>query len=342
MQWQLVGIILGLLGLAVFAQVYQNNFVTNSPANFSVYCAVYPYSYNNMNPLNQTDFEMQIQKAKEIGFKGVLLWNVECFYDDGKLEWIMGLLKNCGLDVVIPVQYFNRACSLPFPSEAWNRKGFMENDEELNLFCEYLTNVSLLVRSYVNFKGWIIYYPFNSTESEFWYWHERIAWISYKWKLQYVIDAIRKASGHPIYLGVELWKEYPQDLYDRLPKDFNFIDGFSFQPYNTIKDDIQKDKIKELYLYWKKFSKNVQIAEFGYATQNSIYTHGLASTETRKAEMIKEFLNYVKSLGFPDFVSYFGLTDFPPENADFGLIYANYTLKPSGNAMKEWITKNET
>lgn len=334
------GLVAVILICVICFPQFDNILSGQNPSQFDVYCAVYPYSYNNMTSLNQTDFEIQLDKVKEIGFTGIKLWNVECFYDENLLEWVMNETKERGLNVIIPIQYFNRSYSFPFPEQAWERKGFMENSAELNLFNEYVSNVSLIVRGYINFKGWIVYYPFNST-GDFWYWHERVAWTEYKWKLQNIIDAVRKASGHPVYLGVELWKEYPQDVWDRLPKDLNFIQGFAFQPYNTIKDNIQADKIREFYNYWKRFGR-VQIAEFGYATHSDVYVHGLASSENRKADMIIEFLNYVKNLGHDGFVCYFGLTDFPPENADFGLVYGNYTLKHSGSTLKEWLKQNET
>jgi hypothetical protein len=57
--------------------------------------------------------------------------------------------------------------------------------------------------------------------------------------------------------------------------------------------------------------------------------------------MIKEFLNYMKALRHKGFVCYFGLTDFPPENADFGIVYENYTLKESGKAFKDWIEEDQ-
>lgn len=338
----IIGIIsVMLISLVCFPQ-FQAILRKQNPSHFDVYCAVYPYSYNGMNSLNETDFEIQLDKVKEIGFKGVLLWNVECFYDDDKLAWVMDEAKERGLNVIIPIQYFNRTYNFPFPSEAWNRKGFIENNAELQLFNDYLTNVSLIVRGYINFKAWIVYYPFNSSESEFWNWHAAVATSGYKWKFQSMIDAIRKASGHPLYVAAELWKEYPQDVYDHLPKDLNWIDGFAFQAYNTIEDDIQKDKVKELYNYWRKFSKTVQIAEFGYATHSDVYFHGLASNEESKANMITDFLDYIQYLGHNGFACYFGLTDFPPENADFGIVNGDYSLRLSGQKLKEWNNKNET
>jgi hypothetical protein len=332
----LVGFLLGCLVLTVSLNGIYNQALLSKPKQFELYCAVYPYSYNNMTSLNETDFQIQIQRVKEIGFDGVLLWNVECFYDEGKLGWVMDLCKNQNLTVIIAFDYFNRTYNFPFPKETWNKTGFF-NDAELNLFCDYLTNVSTIVRGYINFKGYIVYFPYDSVNA-YQFWFDRCATIDYKWRYERLCSAIRKADGHPIWAGVMLWNAYPIDIYNRLPKDLVYARGFAFQPYNTVDDDIQKDKIKELYDYFKAYDP--QIGEFGYRLVGP-FEHGRASSEQRKAEMIKEFLDYVKLLNHKGFVCYFGLTDFPPEDADYGIIYEDYSLKPSGTAFKEWIKQNE-
>ena len=320
------------------------------PMDLELYCAVYPYSYRGTNDqLNKPDFERQIQRIEEINFSGVVLHNVECFYDEENLSWVMDLLENENLSVILHIDYFNRTYHFPnFTSEAYtNKKGFF-NDTELSLFCDYVRNVGAIMRNYTNFKGYIVYFPFESgNESDVKYWYERIGSDDYKSRYLSILKAIKEVDGHPIWSGVMLWSGNPTELigiYDKLPKDLNYSQGFAFQPYNTIMDntimdDIQKDKIKELYDYWKKYGE-AQIGEFGYCTYGNI-THGKASSEDSKANMIKEFLNYMKALGYKGFVCYFGLTDFPPENADFGIIYDNYTLKESGEAFKGWIEEDQ-
>ena len=36
-------------------------------------------------------------------------------------------------------------------------------------------------------------------------------------------------------------------------------------------------------------------------------------------------------------ICYFGLTDFPPENADYGLVDNQHNLKLSGETVKDWL-----
>ena len=309
------------------------------PLDFDLYCAVYPYSYRGTNnPLNEENFKRQIQKVKEISFKGVVLHNVECFYDEEKLSWAIRLLKNENLSVMLHIDYFNRTYHFPnFTRDTYtNKEGFF-NDAELNLFCDYVRNVSKIVRNYTNFKGYIVYFPFELD------WFDRID-ANYSERYARIINAIVEADNHhSIWSGVMLWSANSTELkgiYDKLPKDIPYIEGVAIQPYNTIVDNIEKNKIKELYEYWKQFGE-VQIGEFGYWWEHANVSHGNATSEESKACMIREFLDYMKALRHKGFVCYFGLTDFPPENADFGIVYDNCTLKASGEAFKDWIEEDQ-
>lgn len=343
MLWKTLGVVLSLLIFATVLQYAINNdllYLPSAKAEFKLYCCVYPYGYNNMTPLNETDFVLQLEKVKEIGFDGINLWNIECFYDESKVDFLMEKTKELGLDVLISLNYFNRSYSFPFPSQAYSSyRGFFD-DAELELYCEFVTNVSHIVKNYSNFKGFLVYFPFGcNTQEEYDFWFSQISTSDYQLRYIRILEAIRKECGHPFYPSTMIWSDYPMDICQKLPKSFPYwYEGFAFQPYNIAIDDIEAWKIKNFYNYFKNYGKP-HIAEFGYCTYG-IYSHGKAQTEQRKAEMLIEFLEYMKKLRHDGFVCYFGLTDFPPENADFGLVYANYTLKPSGNAIKQWIQKN--
>lgn len=145
-------IISTILCVSLFADTIMYHYYRAfTDSKYDLFCAVYPYSYNNMANLSQSLFVQHIRIVREMGFKGVKLWNVECFYDEGTLSWSLDVIQNESLQVIIPLQYFNSACSFRFPSSVWERKGFMENDEEFSLFCEYVKNVSEIARSYINF-----------------------------------------------------------------------------------------------------------------------------------------------------------------------------------------------
>jgi hypothetical protein len=186
-----------------------------------LFCAVYPYSsWNGMAPLNQAEFRQHVGIIKEVGFKGVLLWNLECFYDENLLDWSMELCRNESLEVLIPIQYFNRSENFPFPTFTWAREGFMTSDTELNVFADYLGNVSEIVRNHTNFRGYIFYYPFNSSNLS--YWEKQIVKPEYAQRLRFLISSLKDDS--PLWLSVELWKGNKSiEVYEKLPKDFSLL-----------------------------------------------------------------------------------------------------------------------
>ena len=325
-----IGIALGLICLLV---------ILNQPRKARYYVVLYPYGFNHMTSLNQTEFLEHLDIVVDIGFDGVALHNTECFYDEKLLDWAISECQNRNLDVLILIQYFNRSYNFPFPTEAWERRGFITSDSDLALYGAYLKNVSQITAVYPNVKGYIFHYPFNASDWDFWI--EQIKTYNYTYRLQYLINCLK--NGKPIYMSAELWGGLNSisDVYEYLPKNsLNNVDGFALQGYNTAMDDIQFDFVLKLKNYWKKYFDEIHIGEFGYRTWlNQTYTHGLASSEQSKANMIKEFIR--KTWDWNSFVCYFGLTDFPPEGMDYGIIYNNQTLKPSAYAFKEML-KNET
>lgn len=56
--------------------------------------------------------------------------------------------------------------------------------------------------------------------------------------------------------------------------------------------------------------------------------------------MIEDFIDYFYDKDKDIVWCYFGLHDFPPEHADFGLIDENHNLRLSGLTMKERLQKD--
>jgi len=91
----------------------------------------------------RSHFYLQVDKAKEIGAKGIELFDVPCFYDEGYLDDALDYIAhNKSMKVILFLEYFNRSYSFPFPSEAWDRSGFPDDEDNVNLYCKYLENVS--------------------------------------------------------------------------------------------------------------------------------------------------------------------------------------------------------
>lgn len=330
---RLLGIVLGLVILLCFAFVYQYFILHLRKVRY--YCAVYPYAYNLGNPLNQTEFEQHLNIVKDLGFDGIVVHTFENFYYEGLADWLFDIAENHGLDVMLAIYYFNcTGVTFPVPNEAYNRMGFMLNNTELYLFVDYLKNVSQIAIMHPNFKGYILFYVFEHERRDFWL--EQIETVEYARRMQVLISALN--DGKPLYLTAEPWgaERSIEDVYEYLPKNFVGVDGFALQGYNFVVDNIQFDLVQKQVNYWKKYFKEIHIGEFGYAHINKTY-HGWTSSEESKANMIREFIK--KTWTWNSFVCYFGLTDFPPDNRDWGLIYNNQTYKPAAYAFKEMLKK---
>lgn len=318
------------------ALVYHNYLVSNKPRKARYYCAVYPYAWNNGTSLNKTEFEQHIAIVKDLGFDGIVEHTVFGFYDEGLLDWMLELVGNYSLDVMFALYYFNRSYSFPFPDNAWfNRTGFMTSDKDLNLYVEWLKNISSIAVKYSHFKGYILFYVFQHEKRDFWM--EQINTTNYEKRMQILISALNDSK--PLYLTAEPWgaENSTKDVYQYLPKNFTGVDGSFLQGYNFIIDDIQFYLVEEQKNYWSKYFNETHIAEFGYRTKQSEYTHGRASSEEAKACMIREFIK--RTWSWDSFVCYFGLTDFPPDGLDWGLIYDNGTYKLAAYAFKEMLKK---
>ena len=336
MNVKLIGLALVLICLIIMALVYHNYLVSNKPRKARYYCAVYPYAWNNGTSLNKTEFEQHIAIVKDLGFDGIVEHTVFGFYDEGLLDWMLELVGNYSLDVMFALYYFNRSYSFPFPDNAWfNRTGFMTSDKDLNLYVEWLKNISSIAVKYSHFKGYILFYVFQHEMRDFWM--EQINTTNYEKRMQILISALNDSK--PLYLTAEPWgaENSTEEVYQYLPKNFTGVDGFALQGYNFIIDDIQFYLVEEQKNYWSKYFNETHIAEFGYRTKQSEYTHGRASSEEAKARMIREFIK--RTWSWDSFVCYFGLTDFPPDGLDWGLIYDNGTYKLSAYAFKELLKK---
>ena len=340
MNVKLVGLALVLICLTILALVYQNYLVSNKPRKARYYCAISPQDYDNasITNLNQAKFLQHLDIVKDIGFDGVVLHRVESFYAEGKLDWVFNECNERNLTVMLAIYYFNLSQTFPYDYtnlQTWNKTGFMIDNAEFNLFVEWLQNISDIAISHPNFKGYILFYVFQHEMRDFWM--EQINTTNYEKRMQILISALNDSK--PLYLTAEPWgaENSTKDVYQYLPKNFTGVDGFALQGYNFIIDDIQFYLVEEQKNYWSKYFNEIHIAEFGYRTIQNEYTHGRASSEEAKARMIREFIK--RTWSWDSFVCYFGLTDFPPDGLDWGLIYDNGTYKLSAYAFKELLKK---
>lgn len=282
--------------------------IVGPPRCLDFYICLYPYSWNNMSSLNITDFYRQVDIAKEIGAVGIKLHNIECFYDEGLLDDALTyIISNQSMKAILFFQYFNRSHSFPFARDAWDRSGFPYSDDEIDLFIEYLEDVTKIAKDYSNLS-YSLMYPFNSNETEVWL--DKIETTEYQQRCQDMVTALGKWDDKPIYMVVDLWEKNPIRIYDKLPLQLEGIDGYGWNGYTTEKDELNETLLSDFKEYFDQFCGRRQfISEFGFRTKGN-YTHGYASNETRKCELIQEYLDLVYDWNIP--IAYFGLTDFPP------------------------------
>jgi len=107
---------------------------------------------------------------------------------------------------------------------------------------------------------------------------------------------------------------------------------------------VDYEKIDSWLNYFKSKGKKAYIDEWGVQTQGASpfwleqhgqIHHGHASNETMKCKMIENFVRYIRNWDIA--WSYFALHD--TGESDWGLAYANNTLKESGRKMLEVLAK---
>ena len=248
------------------------------------YVAFYPYS-NDMDSLNQTRFSQLCQVAEEIGFSGVLLWGIECFYEEKLVTFALEECASHNLEVIIPLRYLDRSYSFPFVSETYNYDTFFTSQAKVDLYSEFLSNVSALAVQEPNFRGWIYYYPYAEE------YKDQLNSIDYKHRVQGCISSLK--DGKPVYVGAELWGGADSmELYDMLPKNLMGVKGAVIQVYNFETDIIPYNFIRQNADYWRSHFDFVLVGEWGVSTTNKLYPHGLASSEHNKAQMVADYLNF--------------------------------------------------
>jgi len=320
------------------------------------FVALYPYSVS-MDYLNTTKFIESLNVSMEIGFKGINLMNVECFYyddDNGSLQvgdrllWAIREITKRGLDVMVSIRWYNGLdYSFPYSGEAYSPNQinkFPNNETLLNWYLEFAFNVSKLI-SKEKVNRICFYYVFNWMD--FYNWKVIAEGLYYENGIRKIVKAFYDGSNGftSVYFVSDLM-EYQYNTYKigvNLPKPFDYVSGYGFTPYDLYtspkydKKRVDTYQIDWLYDYWKKTKRDVFIAEWGYRTMG-VFEHGFAYSEYWKEKLIIEKVEYLNK-EYPNIVwSFFGLYDMPTEGADWGIVYNDFSLKPSGLAMKEILT----
>lgn len=310
-------LVLALYSFAVFCPPLDLN-ITKVNYKFTAYVVYYPYETVGHNPkTNWNQFLADVALIKSIGFQGVKLHDVWNFWNDSLIDDALEVFRANNLSVILQL-YFYEAQEFP------------QNDTQINAFIAYVADLAGKIKD-KPFKWYALHYPFYYPQKES-YVANNITHPKYKTALQWIINNITSVDGnHPIYMVSESLEIYNASL----PYDLEGVAGYGIQPYSRALNDIQGNYVSNLYALYKSLGKDVYIDEWGVQT-NPLVTHGLASSETAKADMIKNMFNWIKD--WDTTICYFGLHDLARENADWGLVTYTNQLKKSGEMVKKLLT----
>jgi len=289
---------------------------------------------------NYTAFLGLLDKAKEIGFKGIALHGVSFFYDDGLLAQALNDIEGKGLDAMLYVCWRDKTIACSFekgntPGSYWS-VDFPLNDTQNIAFAGYLENVTMIASKFACVKGYAMFYPFINTSD---YIETNMKSENYSKQLQEYVDVFKQHDTKPVYLVSDMIEDYT----DALPYEISNIDGYGFTFYSkqaNSTDDVRRE------WYWSHYqnkSKNIPdgkvlVAEWGWKTQGPS-DFAYASSEEVKSDCIENMVDWASHE--KAYFAYFCLHDLPQRvdsGWDWGLISNDLRLKQSGERMKQLLT----
>ena len=308
-------IIISILVILIVSVVFLHYFLSmNGERKHHPLIAIYPTNVSGHHPVHNTEqFLADLILVKDLGFEGVRLHPVD--YDDYGYRKVAEDLEDLGLKFVMVIEF-----------------NITDNVELFNQNINYFCNVAQELIDKPNLLWYALKYPYDWTRP-----YTQMEEPNYRFQLQTMIDEIHETDpNHKIFLISGMI-----DTVATPPTDLENIDGFGIQPYSR---DGQVDKLDAERIDWiekyRATGKEVYIAEWGVQTlensPNRKYDYGLVSNESMKVEMIKDFLHYINNWDI--YWTYFGLHDYIDENSDWGIVYNDNSLKPSGVTFKKILT----
>lgn len=346
-----VSVLIAMFLLAVLFEVGFWRYGEVVATSFEPYVILHPYESNGFkslladHPRNFSWVLQDLDVAKSLGFKGVSIMNLECLVYEGLLDDLLDAAKSRGLHVILHIWWFDLTWkydgSYP-PNWARNRGGFPDNTTQVLAFIDFVANVSKTAKQYVNVDGYVLFYPMdwptNATD-----WRERARKKSYRDNLQLIINAIRENDGwHDIYLASNMYEEPFAMGTECLPYNFSGINGFAFTYYSLNYNQLNQTHLEWYYEFFKNKSETyadgkVMITEWGWRTKGK-WAHGKCANKQMKCKLIEQ--SFMVMYSWKVKWSYFSLHDFIGflgENADWGLINSDHTIRCSGEKMAQLI-----
>lgn len=317
------------------------------------YVVLAPYEWNvnenktmfslksNQTGRNYTGFLSLLEKAKEIGFKGIALHDTSLFYDDGLLAQALDDIEGKELDVMLYVYWRDKTITCSFengntPESYWS-VDFPLNETQNSAFAEYLRNVTTIASRFACVKGYVLFYPFNRTIT---YIEANMKNQNYSKLMQDYVDTLKQHDTKPVYLVSDMIEDLSTNA---LPYDISNINGYGFTFYSKNANSTDNERLEWYWNFYNNKSINIQdgkvlIAEWGWNTQGPS-NFAYASSEEAKSALIESMVNWASEKKV--YFAYFCLHDLPQytdSGWDWGLVSDNFRLKQSGEKMKHLLT----
>lgn len=327
----MIKVAIGCLGLVLVTAIAIPFYLNNIGARQNIPLVAF-YPFENANGDHAPDshwsnFTKDVRLIKDLHFEGLKLFNMHWFYNTSTLEKSLDYIESMKLKVVPTFVLFDVMSSPYNFSQNW----FTLNQSKLDAYCDYVANCTLTTRNYDVFY-YAVHYPWNWSNTDFFV--DIIHENEYKWCCQQIVDAIYQYdTRHEIYMiseGIE--------RYDNIvpPLDLCRIQGFGLEVYPEVQDNYGDEGEHNIDWTFNLYQEQTELAliidEYGVRTRSYTgETYGLASSEDQKCQMIQDFMHHIYCWDLP--WTYFGLYDM--WSGDFGLVNDDFTLKESGETMKD-------
>lgn len=288
-----------------------------------------------------------IDSIQSIGFKGVGVAELECYYMDDYLTDYLDLLQNRNLNVAIyfmwrdfTITNFTFGEPHAILREFWMPKDFPDNSTKAYEWVEWIENITKITKDYSNVQFYFLFMPFRwAGEHEANFENQ----TGYRFFMQLAVNTIKQWDSKPILLvsdGIEMENK---SLIPYIPYDLANISGYGFTFYSRIRNGFSESAFKEMYdLYQSKIDTYLNgsgylfIPEWGWQTTN-FYVYGYCQSENDKVVLLTQTIKTFSKFKIK-YWGYFAIQDFPSENADFGLVDDAFNLKQSGIILRELIS----
>ncbi|MEM3645277.1 MAG: hypothetical protein QXM87_02875 [Candidatus Bathyarchaeia archaeon] len=290
-----------------------------SPKMHTPYIAYTPYWFDDESEnLKRTSFKQvkaDLDLAKSLGFKGIKLWCIEGLEYNNLTEKVFDYCAEIGLEILLPLR-------------VWRQEEFPNNNDAIRDFLNFLNILIPKIKDKKALRFYILHYPIDYSDiygyAQTWFKTEK-----YRMKLQGIIMFIKQLDPkHKVYMALEFDPKFgaPYDL---------GVDGFGVEPYSwNTPYSFDPHKIIEYLRYFEDQGYYVFIDEYGLHTTKGV-NHGYCINEETKTRILRDFIMFIYSKKY--LWCYFSL--FNTSEADWGLAYANGTLKQSGLMIRDLLRK---